>query len=77
MASRSTDAQQTKKLKRPIDREFNSALYFLRCKQMGLTLHELLGLNYGDVVDMMIESANDREKYDYKATQNDFDTVFH
>jgi hypothetical protein len=26
---------------------------------------------------MMIESANDREKYDYKATQHDFDTVFH
>lgn len=44
---------------------------------MGLTLHELLELNYGDVVDMMIESANDHEKYDYKATQKDFDTVFH
>ena len=44
---------------------------------MGLTLYELLGLNYGDVVDMMIESANDREKYDYKATQHYFDTVFH
>lgn len=44
---------------------------------MGFTLHELTELNYGDVVDMMIESANDQEKYDYKATQQDFDTVFH
>ena len=44
---------------------------------MGLMLHELLELEYGDVMDMMIESANDRAKYDYKATQADFDNAFH
>ena len=40
---------------------------------MGLTLFELRELNYGDVADMMVESANDHEKYDYLATQADFD----
>ena len=51
-------------------------MYFLRCKQMGLTLHELLDLDYGDVGDMMIESANDRAKYANKATQEDINNVF-
>lgn len=44
---------------------------------MNLTLRELLDLEYGDVTDMMIEAANDHEKYDYKATQKDYDSVFH
>jgi len=39
-------------------------------------LRELLDLEYGDVVDLMIESANDREKYEYKATQADMDNAF-
>jgi len=44
---------------------------------MGFTLRELFDLDYGDVTDMMIESANDHAKYDYKATQADFDSAFH
>lgn len=43
---------------------------------MGLTLRELFCLEYGDVMDMTVEAANDHEKYDYKATQADFDSVF-
>lgn len=68
---------KAKKLKRPLDREYNTALYFLRCKQMNFTLKELFDLEYGEVVDLMVEAANDHEEYDYLATQNDFDTVFH
>lgn len=67
---------KTKKLKRPLDREYNTALYFLRCKQLGFTLAELFDLEYGEVVDVMVEAANDHENYDYLATQHDFDTVF-
>lgn len=40
---------------------------------MGLTLDELDGLEYGFVIDMMTENAND--DYDYRplANQEDFD----
>lgn len=34
-------------------------------------------MDYGEVADMMIESANDHAKYAYKATQDDFDNAFH
>lgn len=48
-------------------------LYLLRCFQMHLTMADLEQLEYGDVVDMMIEAGND--SYDYKqvAVQSDFD----
>lgn len=48
-------------------------LYLLRVFQMGLNMSDLETLNYGDVLDMMIEYGND--SYDYKqiATQSDFD----
>ena len=76
MAGRSQDSLKTKKLKRPLDREYNSAVYFLRCKQLGFTLYELLDLDYGFVSDVIIEGSNDHAKYDYKATQADFDNAF-
>ena len=38
---------------------------------------ELFDLEYGEIIDLMVESANDHEKYDYKATQADFDSAFH
>lgn len=76
MAGRSQDPFKTKKLNRPLDREYNSAVYFLRCKQLGFTLYELLDLDYGFVSDVIIEGSNDHAKYDYKATQADFDNAF-
>lgn len=51
-------------------------MYFLRCKQIGLTESELILMDYGEVTDMMVESANDHEKYDYLATQEDMDNAF-
>jgi len=48
-------------------------LFLLRAFQMGLTLDDLDGLEYGTVVDMMTESSNDGCEYDYLPTQEDFD----
>lgn len=40
---------------------------------MGLSIDDLDGLEYGMVIDMMTESDNDGAKYNYVATQADFD----
>lgn len=50
-----------------------SALFLLRAIQMGLTLADLDVLEFGMVVDMMTESSNDDAKYNYVATQEDYD----
>ena len=49
------------------------SLYLLRCFQIGLHMTDLEALNYGDVLDMMIEAANDNTEYKQLATQADFD----
>lgn len=48
------------------------SLYMLRAFQVGLHMADLEQLNYGDVIDMMIESANDSVEYKQLATQDDF-----
>lgn len=48
------------------------SLYMLRAFQIGLRMSDLEQLNYGDVIDMMIESANDSVEYKQLATQDDF-----
>ena len=40
---------------------------------MHLSLDDLDCLEYGFVLDMMTESGNDEEHYDYVATQDDYD----
>ena len=45
----------------------------LRCLELGLRPSDLGDLNYGSVVDMLIEKGNDAEEWDYVATQEDFD----
>lgn len=40
---------------------------------MGLHMSDLAALDYGMIGDMIIERGNDAEKYDYVATQEDFD----
>lgn len=67
---------KAKKLKKPTVRESTTALYHLRTKQLGLTLEEMFDLNYGEVLDMITESANDHAQYDYKATQDDINSMF-
>lgn len=49
------------------------ALFLLRAVQMGLSIADLDTLEYGTVVDMMTETANDEAKYNTLATQEDYD----
>ena len=44
----------------------------LRCKELGLSIHELDELDYGLVNDMIIEKNNDEHDYPVKASQVDF-----
>ena len=48
-------------------------LFLLRCVQLGLSMADLNLLSIGLVNDMFTERENDDAKYDYKATQGDFD----
>jgi hypothetical protein len=45
----------------------------LRCLELGLRPSDLHYLDEGMVTDMLIERGNDGEKYNYIATQADFD----
>lgn len=45
----------------------------LRCFQMGLHMADLEELEYGEVIDMMMEAENDNAKWNVLATQDDFD----
>jgi hypothetical protein len=49
-----------------------TALFMLRCLQVGLSLDDLDGLEIGMVKDMFVEMANDHEKWDTVASQDDF-----
>lgn len=60
---------------RPKDREFTTALYYLRIKQLGLTIPELNILSFGFIMDVLTEMSNDNYNYAYKATQKDIDTI--
>lgn len=48
----------------------------LRCAELGLSREDLDDMTVGMVYDMLIEQANDQEKYPYKATQADIDSFF-
>lgn len=48
-------------------------MYFLRAKQIGLTLFEMEEISMGIVMDLIVESGNDDYKYREVATQEDFD----
>ena len=40
---------------------------------MGLSLEDLDNLEFGQVIDLIVESGNDHENYAEVATQEDFD----
>lgn len=48
----------------------------LRCAQLGLSDEALADMTVGMIYDMLIEQANDREEYPYKATQADIEAFF-
>ena len=45
----------------------------LRCLQLGIRLPDLHRLEYGQVLDILVESGNDGCEYKQLATQEDFD----
>lgn len=50
-----------------------TALFHLRAVQLGLSMADLDRLNYGDVIDMVLEHGNDSCEYREVASQADFD----
>lgn len=50
-----------------------TALFLLRCLQVGLSLDDLDKIDIGLVNDMFVEMANDHAKWEYKPSQNDMD----
>lgn len=55
------------------DRPYTTGLFMLRCYQAGLSLSDLHCLDYGMVIDIMIEAGNDNCEYAQLASQKDFD----
>ena len=51
----------------------NTSLFLLRAIQVGLSLEDLDNLEFGQVIDLIVESGNDHENYAEVATQEDFD----
>jgi hypothetical protein len=49
-----------------------SALIILRAKQVGFTLDEIDSLTWGQLMDVIVESANDNYKYPVKGTSEDY-----
>ena len=55
------------------ERPQTTALFMLRCLELGVSPSHLPYFDYGEIVDLLIERGNDGEEYDYVATQSDFD----
>jgi hypothetical protein len=64
---------RTKKRVKPSERKLTTALFMLRCIQIGLRLPDLDDLTMGEVFDIFIENGNDQVEYDQIATQEDID----
>lgn len=54
----------------------STALFSLRAFQLGLSMDDMDQLTKGDVIDMIIESANDSYEYPKVASQSDIDSFF-
>lgn len=50
-----------------------TALFLLRCTEIGISIRELDLLTIGMILDMWTEKANDSVKYDKLASQAEFD----
>jgi len=57
-------------------RQSNGAIFMLRCAELNLSDSALGSMSIGMVYDMLIERVNDKEQYNYKATQEDIEAFF-
>lgn len=62
-------------MNRPTAREINTAVYFLRAKQIGLSMDDLEQIDIGFMFDLMIEADNDHYDYPLTADQGDIDQL--
>jgi hypothetical protein len=53
-----------------------TALFLLRCVEIGISIADLDLLTIGMVMDIWTEKGNDSTTYDSVATQEDFDKFF-
>lgn len=67
------DTLNRKKKVRPTERPYNTAVYLLRCAELGLCDDDMECLTYGMVLDMNTEKSNDGVTYREVAQQTDFD----
>ena len=51
-----------------------TALFLLRCVELGLSMEDLTVLTYGMEIDMLSERSNDEYDYQLRAPQRDNDT---
>lgn len=75
MGGRNGAKIHSKKSERAIDREINTALFYLRALQCGVSIADCEYLSIGMINDMFIEWKNDECEYDYIATQKDIDRL--
>lgn len=75
MDRRARTNEQRKKKRRPIDREFNTALYLKNALGLGLRVDDLKYISVGMVYDLVTEKLNDEYEYNYLATQDDFNKM--
>ncbi len=73
VGAKCTDYGGSKKKPRKSEREMTTALFMLRCVQLGLSIQDLDLLTIGMVEEMMIESQNDSYPYKQLASQSDMD----
>lgn len=66
------DGRIKKKAEREIDRPLTTGLYLLRCKEFNLSIEDLKEIDYGMILDMLIEKSNDSYEYDYLANEDDY-----
>lgn len=58
-------------MKARTSRKMTTALFLLRCTEIGLTMRDLDDLDFGMVLDMFTERTNDDVEYPILATQDD------
>ena len=61
---------------RPTVREASGSAFMFRCAELGLSDEALAQMTVGMVYDLLIEQANDRHEYPYKATKSDVKHFF-
>ncbi len=58
-----------------IDRQNNTALFLLRCCQVGISISDLEEISIGMAHDIFTERQNDNFDYPVLATQSDIDNL--